>query len=101
MLAGGCKGKGEVVYCGVKIYGVHTNSLMLNTLTEEFTMSTYQERVIEEKRELDEKRQKLLEFFNTDIFRGLTQAEKDRLRTQHSVMGVYSEILHQRISAFS
>lgn len=64
-------------------------------------MSTYQERVIEEKRELDEKHQKLLEFFNTDIFRGLAQAEKDRLRTQHSVMGVYSEILHQRISAFS
>jgi hypothetical protein len=64
-------------------------------------MSTFQDRVREEKTELDEKRQKLLTFFNTDIFRSLDQAEKDRLRVQHSVMGVYSEILLQRISAFN
>jgi hypothetical protein len=60
----------------------------------------YQQRVVDEKKDLDDKRAKLLSFFNTDLFRGLDQAEKDRLRTQHSIMGVYSEILHQRISAF-
>jgi hypothetical protein len=64
-------------------------------------MLAYQQRVVDEKAELDEKREKLLAFFNTDLFHGLGQAEKDRLRIQHSVMGVYSEILHQRITAFS
>jgi hypothetical protein len=63
-------------------------------------MAPHQQRVIDEKTELDDKREKLLAFFNTDLFRGLDQAEKDRLRTQHGVMGVYSEILHQRIAAF-
>jgi hypothetical protein len=61
---------------------------------------SFQKRVIEEKADLDEKRRKLLAFSTTDAFRWLDQAEKDRLRTQHSVMGVYSEILHQRIAAF-
>jgi hypothetical protein len=61
---------------------------------------SFQKRVIEEKADLDEKRRKLLAFSTTDAFRRLDQAEKDRLRTQHSVMGVYSEILHQRIAAF-
>lgn len=63
-------------------------------------MEPHQQRVIDEKRELDEKREKLLSFLNTDLFHGLDQAEKDRLRTQFQVMGVYSDILHQRISAF-
>ena len=64
-------------------------------------MQPHQQRVVDEKSELDERRSKLLAFLNTDLFRSLDQAERDRLRTQHSVMGVYSEILHQRISAFS
>jgi hypothetical protein len=64
-------------------------------------MQPHQQRVVDEKAELDEKRSKLSAFFNTDLFRRLDQAEKDRLRTQHSVMGVYSEVLHQRVSAFS
>ncbi len=63
-------------------------------------MNEYQDRVRKEKLDLDEKRASLISFFNTDIFRQLDQAEKDRMRTQHSIMGVYSEILHQRISAF-
>lgn len=61
----------------------------------------HQQRVVDEKTELDAKRERLLSFLNTDTFRGLDQAEKDRLRTQHAVMGLYSDILHQRISAFS
>ena len=64
-------------------------------------MKAHEDRVILEKKELDEKREKLLAFFNTDIFRHLDQAEKDRLRIQHSVMGVYAEILFCRIAAFS
>ena len=64
-------------------------------------MKPHQQRVVDEKSELDEKRERLLAFFGTDLFRGLDQAEKDRLRTQHSVMGVYSRVLHQRIAAFT
>ena len=63
-------------------------------------MQEFQQRVVSEKSDLDGKREKLLAFLNTDIFRGLPQAEKDRLRTQLSVMGVYSDILNQRIAAF-
>jgi len=63
-------------------------------------MEPHQQRVVEEKTELDDKRSKLLSFFNTDLFRGLDQAEKDRLRTQHGIMGIYSDILNQRIAAF-
>ena len=64
-------------------------------------MAPHQQRVFYEKKDLDEKRSKLLEFFNTELFRSLDQAEKDRLRSQHGVMGVYSEILHQRLAALS
>lgn len=64
-------------------------------------MEMYQQRVVDEKTELDNKRNKLLAFFNTDEFRRLDQAEKDRLRTQNGIMGVYTEILQQRITAFS
>ena len=64
-------------------------------------MQAFQQRVVDEKADLDDKRAKLLAFFNTDVFRGLDQAEKDRLRTQHGLMGSYSEILHQRIAAFA
>lgn len=63
-------------------------------------MQPHQQRVVDEKADLDDKRAKLLAFFNTDLFRGLDQAEKDRLRTQHGIMGVYADILNQRIAAF-
>ena len=64
-------------------------------------MQEFQQRVMDEKKDLDGNRERLLAFFNTDVFRGLNQAEKDRLRTQHGVMGVYSDILGQRITAFA
>jgi len=64
-------------------------------------LQPHQQRVVDEKKELDDKREKLLTFINGQIFRNLEQAEKDRLLTQYGVMGVYSEILHQRIRAFS
>lgn len=64
-------------------------------------MAPHQQRVVDEKKDLDEKRVKLQAFFNTDLFRVLDQGEKDRLSTQYSVMALYSEILGQRIAAFS
>ena len=63
-------------------------------------MQAYQQRVVDERQELIDKRFKLLSFFNAEAFHNLDQAEKDRLRTQYGVMGVYSDILDQRIAAF-
>jgi len=74
--------------------------MIQDTQKEVLIMEQYQQRVVDEKNELDTRRGRLLLFFNSDLFRSLDQAEKDRLRTQYSVMGVYSDILNQRISAF-
>lgn len=64
-------------------------------------MEPYQQRVVDEKNELDTKRGNLMAFFSTSVFLRLDQGEKDRLRTQHLVMGIYSDILNQRIEAFT
>lgn len=63
-------------------------------------MRPHQQRVVDEKQDIDGKIERLAEFFTTDIFHDLDQAEKDRLKTQYSVMEVYSMILYQRIEAF-
>jgi hypothetical protein len=63
-------------------------------------LQPHQQRVVDEKKELDDKREKLFAFFSTPTFRGLDQAERNLLTLQYSVMGVYSEILRHRIAAF-
>jgi hypothetical protein len=63
-------------------------------------MAPHQERVVTEKRELDEKLAKLSGFFGTPTFDSLGLAEKERLRRQHAAMHVYSAILGERIAAF-
>lgn len=65
-------------------------------------MLPYQQRVIEEKRELDAKREKLREFIDSKaLYSELNIAERDRLRRQYRLMGEYSEVLGERIEAFS
>ena len=63
-------------------------------------MLPYQQRVVDEKTELDEKREKLFAFLNIELFCSLDQSEKDLLLSQYEAMGIYSDILRQRISAF-
>ena len=65
-------------------------------------MQTYQERVVIEKRELDEKLTKLKEFCFGDgkIFATLNPNERDDLETQYTVMQEYSRILKRRIERF-
>jgi len=63
-------------------------------------MMDYQQRVIDEKRELDEKLGKLLAFFQQDMFLGLSEAERSRLRNQARFMDGYSAVLEERIAAF-
>lgn len=60
----------------------------------------HQQRVIDEKDELDSKLQKLSAFFDTPIFAGLNEAEKQRLVRQEAAMDAYSQVLGERIAAF-
>lgn len=63
-------------------------------------MQPYQQRVIAEKQELDEKREKLGEFKNTIPFERLPWQEQERLNTQAHIMTMYSAVLGARIAAF-
>jgi uncharacterized protein YdcH (DUF465 family) len=61
----------------------------------------YQQRVIEEKDELDKKIVALTTFIGHNrAWDNLTSMEKDRMRRQRWVMKLYSEILAERIEAF-
>lgn len=63
-------------------------------------MLPYQERVVVEKAELDDKLEKLDAFGRTELFAGLASEEQGRLNRQHSAMEQYSLILGERIAAF-
>ncbi len=63
-------------------------------------MQPHQQRVIDEKTELDAKLKKLTAFTFTDTFEALPSDERGRLNRQHGIMGQYSDILGERIAAF-
>lgn len=63
-------------------------------------MDLYQERVVAEKKELDERLAKLLGFFQTGLFESLPADERARLRSQARFMDGYSAVLGERIDAF-
>ena len=65
-------------------------------------MEAYQERVVAEKKELDEKLTKLKAFVfgGNPIFGKLPPEEWDRLESQFDAMSRYSAILGARIKAF-
>lgn len=63
-------------------------------------MKPHQQRVVEEKAELDAKLAKLKEFFGTDLYVSLDREEQRRLSHQHTVMTMYSDVLGMRIVAF-
>lgn len=60
----------------------------------------HQQRVLDEKAELDERRERLAAFFSTPIFHGLPESEQIRMERQAVAMRTYSEILGERIAAF-
>lgn len=61
----------------------------------------HQQRVVDEKTELDKKAAALSNFIgHSPIFETLDAAEQDRLKEQNDVMWQYSEILGARIAAF-
>jgi hypothetical protein len=61
----------------------------------------HQKRVIDEKCELDERKDKLEAFFETPTFAQLDDVEQGRLHAQRNAMAAYSRILGERISAFA
>jgi hypothetical protein len=64
-------------------------------------MLPHQERVIAEKAELDVRGNKLDQFILSETFRTLPPDEQERLKRQLEIMGKYSEVLGERIAAFS
>lgn len=64
-------------------------------------MQPHQQRVVDEKAELDTKAKALSEFIsNSPIFETLDSDEQGRMKEQCEIMWQYSEILGQRIAAF-
>lgn len=63
-------------------------------------MQPHQQRVVDEKAELDERLAKLRGFIGSDIFLNLDAAEQVRLRMQAVHMAAYSKVLGERIEAF-
>ncbi len=64
-------------------------------------MQPHQQRVVDEKAELDEKMDKLTAFIDTPVFSGLDAAEQERLVRQLHHMGHYTAVLAERIRAFT
>jgi hypothetical protein len=64
-------------------------------------LAPHQQRVVDEKAELDERLEKLVAFTRTPIFAGLDSDERNRLDQQAATMAMYSDILGDRISAFA
>ena len=63
-------------------------------------MQPHQQRVVDEKTELDSKMDKLTTFIDTPLFASLPEAEQERLVRQLHHMGNYTAVLHERIEAF-
>ena len=67
-------------------------------------MQAHQQRVIDEKSELDGRLTKLLAFIDGGsgpVFKSLSTEEQERLCRQGAVMREYSDILADRIAAFT
>lgn len=63
-------------------------------------MQPHQQRVVDEKKELDDKLAKLVAFSGTPTYHGLPLAEQLRLHRQAWLMEQYSVVLGERIAAF-
>jgi len=63
-------------------------------------MEDYQQRVVDEERELREKLKKLEAFVASDVFAGMAREDQSLLRKQHGYMANYLDILERRIVRF-
>lgn len=63
-------------------------------------LTEYQQHVVEEKRDLDNKLFHLTLFVLTESFYEVSDAEQMRLQRQELLMRLYSQVLGERIAAF-
>jgi hypothetical protein len=63
-------------------------------------VAPWQQRVVDERYELDEKRRKLANFIETATFKALPGAEQTRMLLQAHYMERYSWVLYERIQHF-
>ena len=63
-------------------------------------LQPHQQRVVDEKQSLDEKRGKLNAFLETATFHSLSYKQRYLLNRQSMLMDLYSEVLGERIQAF-
>lgn len=91
--------KGEFYPCKPEIFAATYEPAIF---PQAFTLPPHQQRVLDEKRELDEKLQKLTAFISSDKFVTIVpdEDERGRLVCQEETMKVYSAILAERIAAF-
>lgn len=68
--------------------------------TEVVALKPHQERVVEEKKDLDTKIDKLKDFVEGPVHGTLVEEEQKRLATQLHHMKEYATVLGQRIAAF-
>lgn len=64
-------------------------------------MQKFVERMVTEKKELDERLGKLEAFLVTDTYNNLSQREKKLLKDQAETMANYSRILGERIAIYN
>lgn len=64
-------------------------------------MQPFQQRVVDEQTELNEKIVKLEAFLEGDFFKKLPKAEQDRLTMQAIHMNDYNDVLRDRIRNFT
>jgi uncharacterized Fe-S center protein len=65
-------------------------------------LTVEQQKVVDEKRELDAKLEKLVIFINTsELYKQSTRVDQDLMREQRECMFTYSSILAKRIKRFN
>ena len=88
---------------GTNLFTADQTRQMFNHVTAEEgheTLLPHQQRVVDEKAELDQKLDALHAFQDGPLFPRLTSAEQARMNLQAHYMARYSEILGERIAAF-
>jgi hypothetical protein len=63
-------------------------------------MQPHEQRVLDEKRELDDRLERLRHFMTTGVFRSLDNLERDLMWRQAAYMSAYSQTLGERIEKF-
>lgn len=71
-----------------------------DTKTTPEKLPDWKQRVLDEKSQLDERREKLTTFLNSEQVTEITADEVDRMQRQLDCMNAYSGILQERIDAW-